>query len=89
MQHKKLEGSYVILTGDDEPLEYGIVKEMRDVPGYYEVHWFDYDGVSAPFNEYEFYHSGRGNEYSERWPVVLDGNATEQQRFAFKLKHGI
>lgn len=84
--------------------DYGIVKKLdadfiaQDIiPSYllydseeqlYIVEWINSKQYSAAFSEKLFYNTGNA-DCETRWPVMLDGSASDKEKFAFRLKYGI
>jgi hypothetical protein len=88
MLQRKLEGSYVYYTTDKSGAILGIVEKSDDE--YYAVRWYNspHSAYSAPFTEQEFYDTGH-SKYPTRWDIALDGSVSEQEKLAFRIKHGI
>lgn len=68
----------------------GIVQLSEEVSEIqlYEVYWVSSGQYSATFTEHSFYNTG-DPRYKTRWDLELDGSVSEQEKLAFRIKHGI
>jgi hypothetical protein len=89
---RRLEGTIVSFKSYVRNFEkiFGIVLKAHVHSGvqYYETFWFDTSTISFVFTEQDFYNTDDPN-MPTMWHTELVGNATDQDRLAFRIKNGI